>query len=648
MAKSSYKQRFGGLALAVVLLLHSQHDRHFFAVAGETDGDWVGQHPAGVNGQKAVARGQGIESSLDETATDTEFSTIQSVTGEDKTSAVLNEDGAGAEGELAVESSQAHRFRRAKAACRIVAAVLVLSILGRSLVSSGRAALRKELSHLQKLEALVPVAEKLSTVLGTPESGRLWGELKAMLPEVRQTLSEAEAQLAEKSRFRIDLSKKPYREIIGRVKDVVSRTSESIAALHRNARDELLVSQNIRGIELSGIGPYQKKIEKIMGADYAKAYVTLVESQEAHVGKILQAANQVIMQSSDRPLFVDYRDGPSLLATLHDFEKLRHLARARDTVQTIMDKLAYAGNEPLRVVVGTDIRSTLHEFSALHDMLNGFLEKGSYGAQQVRRIAMQGKRILEFDIGPLSRQYRGCEDFRELLDLHSKFWDFAENASKFLALPEDSLIPQLEGEDKRRLYEKVHPLITEVAKHAEGVRFAASSRRPTSDHKGEGLWENPVRLCQRMKQTFFQMTEKVVLDAQDAANACEQIFYEISDQDSAQDLYRKFMLAFREDSKAAKGLKNLDAICGQGNLLGVLEADIMKSLEVVDAVNVADVNPKSAAAKLITSQKMAVAKDVAALGEAGSLSAIAEAAARIREAAVSIQLAACDGTLLQF
>ncbi|KAL8445400.1 hypothetical protein Emed_005667 [Eimeria media] len=647
MPKSSYKPRLGWLMVAVVLLLHSQHDQPFSALAGDTDDAGASQNPAGINDQKAAARNHGAEATLNETVTDADFSTLQGLTGEDKASAVFNEDGMDAKGELAVERHQVQRLRCAKAAYRIAAAVLVLSILGRFFGSSGRAALRKELSHLQKLEALVPVAEKLSAAVSTHESDRLWSAVKAMLPEVRQTLSDAEAKLAEKSRLRIGLSKKPYQEIIGRIRDIASRTSKAISDLHQNARDELVVSQNICGAELSEIGPYQKAIERIMGADYAKAYVTFVESQEAHVEKILQEANQVMTQSWKRPLFVGYRDGPSLLATLHDFNKLRLLASARDTVQKIMDELASAGNEPLRMVVGTEIKSFMHELSATHGMLEDFLARAGLEAQQARHAAVQGRGILDLEITTFHKNYKNCSEIKDLLELHNNFGNAAKRASRLLALPEVGLVPERLGEDKRQLYGKVHSLIKEVANHAEGVRQEASSRRPAPHHEAEGPREYPVRLCQRMKETLFQMTEKVILDAQDAANACEEVVHGTSDQDSSQDLYRKAVLALREDSKATKELRKLDAIRGQGNLLGFIEADIKNSLEAVDAVDVTDMSPKSANAKLITSQKQAIAKDLAAVREAGSLSAIAEAAARIREAAFSIQLAASDGALPQ-
>ncbi|KAL8447120.1 hypothetical protein Emed_004596 [Eimeria media] len=647
MAKSSYKPRLGWLMLAVVLLLHARYDQPSFASAGETDGDGASQHPAGVKGQKAGLRGQGIEETLGETVTDADFSTIQSVTGEDKTFAGYNEEGMDAKDGLVVERNQGQRFTRAKAACRIVAAVVVLSILGRLLVSSGRARLRKELSRLQRLEALVPVAEKLSAAVGTQESDRLWSAVKAMLPEVRQTLSDAEAKLAEKSRLRIGLSKKPYQEIIGRIRDIASRTSKAISDLHQNARDELVLSQTIRGTELSGIGPYQETIERIMGADYAKAYVTFVESQEAHVEKILQTANLVITQASERPLFVGYRDGPSLLATLHGLDKLRLLTSARDTVQKTLNSVAYAGNEPIRIVIGTEMKSAQHQFTTASEMVTDFLGRGGSAAQQVKNMAQHGRTVLMEEVKYLLKGYKSCGNFKELLKMHNLFWSASERAGRFMALPEASLIPELQGEERGQLYAKVHSLMKEVANHAEGVRQDAFSRRPAPHHEAEGLWEYPVRLCETMKQILIQMTEQVVSDVQDAANACEAVIYEMSDQDSSRDLYEKALLAYREDTKAATGLKSLDAICGQGNLLGAIEADIKKSLEVVDAVDVTDMSPKSANAKLITSQKQAIARDVAALGGARSLSAIAEAAARIREAAFSIQLAASDGALPQ-
>ncbi|KAL8447121.1 hypothetical protein Emed_004597 [Eimeria media] len=408
MAKSSCKPRLGWLTLVVVFLLNSHYDQPFLALAGETNDDGASQHFASVNDQKAGLRGQGMEATLGEAATDADLSTIQSVTGEDKNSAALNEDEVDVKDQPVLGKYHFRGTRRARAACRIVATVLVLAIIGRLLVPSQRAALREGTARLQRLEALVPVAEKLCATVGTPRSHELFSAVETLLPGIRQALVEAEAKLKEEGRVRFPVFGKPYQETMSCIQDIANQTSKTITALHKHARQELIKSKKIDGNKHSGVGSFKNELERLMGADYAKAFITSAESQEALVDEIVQAYKEVVFRSNARPVFANHRDGHLLIETIQDLEVAERLANARDTAQKFTERLENEASKLLSRAKDQIIRGPQGASKTLLTAVSAQLEEIAKHAQSMIEKSFDWQDSLDRDYSESLQRTSHC------------------------------------------------------------------------------------------------------------------------------------------------------------------------------------------------------------------------------------------------
>ncbi|KAL8447119.1 hypothetical protein Emed_004595 [Eimeria media] len=646
MAKSSYKPRLGWLMLAVVLLLHARHDQPSFASAGETDGDGASQHPADVKGQKAGLRGQGIEATLGEAATDADFSTVQSATGNDKNSAVLNDDEVNAKGQPVPGKFHARGTRRARTACRIVAAVLVLAILGRSLVFSGRARLRKELRRLQKLEALMPVAEKLCATVGTPQSRQLFSAVEALLPEIRQALSEAEAKLKEQSRFRIPFSEKPYEETISSLQDIRSRTCKAITALHTNARYELTVSKKINGKKHSAVGSFKGQLERLVGADYANAFIMFAESQEAAVDDILQAYKKVVFRSNARPVFAKHRDGHLLVATIRDLEVADRLASARDAAQKFLERLESKAFELLERTVRQHMRNVIHEHQLLIKGLKTFVEyvHGSKDSQVERHIK-QAEDFLENKITVALRNLDTCKTLEDVLEQYGRFCGAADEASKLLSRAKDQLIrgPQIAI---KTLHKAVSDQLEEIAEHAQSMARESLESQDALDRDFFMCLGN-ISYCMKATNTFSQSQLKLDGSVRAAIEACKRLHEEKKIQYTTDELLNRLMLAIDEDSKARKAIETLFGNRANVHLVWIMDDAIAMSVKTINELGAKHASPTTASEKFIATQKKSMMKDLGALKKTESLSTIAETAARLRKAAHLVQLAAYEGAVPQ-
>ncbi|KAL8428681.1 hypothetical protein ACSSS7_007070 [Eimeria intestinalis] len=621
MAKLNYKPHFGCLVLVVLFLLPSQPDQRLTVYA---------------EGARADATQQ-IESAVGGTSTGTEFSTVESV-------AFENEDAVDGSVGLGVERDEVRRMRRAKTAGGIVAAVVLLVVLHRLLAPSGHAQLREEIAHLRKLEALVPTAEKLGAVVGSVESFQLWSAVEALLPEMKQTLTAAEAKLAEQNQSQIDSPKESYPDTLDRVRDVMSRTSTAIAALHKNALDELARLGDVVELERSapsGFESLKNEMERLMGADFAEAFVTYAESQEAHVEKMLQESKEVASRSKGKALFANYNDEPLLLATINDYERVWPFVSACGTAETFMKRLESDGFNAIRATAQIAISDTTFRQKIHMQAMNVFFMGEIPGLEdsQISEVVQTAGKFWASQFLSIYSEFQGCKTIKEALDAHDKILDAAVSIADQLAFLEGQPIPDLPAEERHRLHLAVTDTLSNISRFARERKGASEQWRQQLKRELDEI-NSRNSFCPGMTRTLNQAFSAHDSNVRAAAESAKQAASSIASGSSPRSMYEKTVLAISQDSRAAEALADLKATCESLFLLRLFEDDIAKSLNLISAVKVKDLDPKHPTAKLVISKKLAIEKELAALKGARSLTRIAEATARIREAASSIQSAA--------
>ncbi|KAL8445399.1 hypothetical protein Emed_005666 [Eimeria media] len=644
MAALRWKSRLSWLALEFMFLLHLQQNSQLVASSVEVEKN-TDRGEVNEGGGVRISGPHGVEPASNDSAIRGDLPlTLQNVAGANLASPIATEVGTYGVGQLSVEGGRARTSRGVKAA--FLGLALALATLGGVVMLSGQSPLEKSALKLRKLKALVPIAEVLSNAVGTDESQRLWGAVEALLPELRQTLDAADAQLAGQSILFSRSSSESHQELIARIQDLSKRISEAIAPVHKVARQELeTLVKGITPIETSGLTFFEEHLGRAAGLQYAKAFVTYVRSQEAHVDDLIQTATHVVTRSNGRPCFSDYLDGPLLLATVHDFGYIRGVVSARGVAHRQVKDAKESCVKALCSTMSVEITSAKNEYRTLIEGLMAFFEDSEMQTeahQQMMSDLATASSLLNSDLNPLLAQISPDLPVEKLLGMHENFWMVARKVTALLTLPEQELIPEEVGDRKARVRQSLSSLMKKVVEQVESVKVEASSLAKRSKQQAVEA-ESRGDFCPHVALTLDCLMEKLEADAQQATNSSEALCRRVSEEAMVKPLYCTMVDAFNEGSKAAKRLREMNAVSGYADLLQVMERGIKGRIKMVTDVN-ADATTST---KLINDHKEAVKKELENLRQATALPQVAEAAARIEKASHLVAYAVYDGIVSQ-
>ncbi|KAL8273607.1 hypothetical protein Esti_002429 [Eimeria stiedai] len=603
MATWKLKPHCGCLAWAVWLFLHSQQNQRLIGFAGDSNENVVGGPLPGDEEGLAGVGDQDFQHVSDEPATFEATPLLpRSSAGESGNLGVADEDGREALRGVVVEGARARIIRSTKTLLQIISLLVLLVTIVRVLVISGQAALQHSASPLRRLEALMPTVETLSVAVGTPESQRLWAAVEVLLPELRQTLSSAEAKVTERRFFLFGRIGGQYRDLMDRVHSNVEKVTEAIAALHRTARDQVeAMAKSLPGIKASEFATLEGQLGKAVGSEFARAFVMFVDAQEAQAGRILRAARLLVVRSYRMPIFVDERDKALLNATIHNIDQMKQLLSAREVVQRHIEEARKSCAEVLASTLRAELVAAAHYYRTLLKGMSIFFERPE--------LQSEGDQLIRH------------------------------------GLEKKQVIHEGQGDDRLRVQKEASNLMEEAADYA-GVmsRQAQDLMNEIKQRQAEVLGGS---FCPNVVRTIDLLMERLHADAEENAKLCRQVADHLGGDDAVENLFGTLMEGLTKYSRVFKTVRGMQDVRGYVDLLQMIETDISSSLDIIIGVKVDNMDSESSSAKAIISAKDEVAKELAALEEVVALPRAAEGAARISEAALSAAFAQYEGIVSQ-
>ncbi|KAL8445397.1 hypothetical protein Emed_005664 [Eimeria media] len=649
MGSSKLKPRCGCLALAVWFLLHLQQEYSLVAFAGDSNEEVLGSSVRTDEENLADVRIQEFQQVADEAAVLEATERLSgNVDREDGDLGAADEDASGATSETMLEGDRARMIRNANRVFGVVAGVVLLATIVRILAINGKAAFQDSASRLRKLQALTPTAETLSVAVDTPESESLWAAVKALLPEIDQTLGLAEAKLTKPGFFFFGRYGRQYRDLMNRVQSNVGKLTEAIAALHTHALDQLeVMAKSIPGLKSRRFAALEDELGQALGSDYAKAFVTFFESREAQTDQILRATSSVIDQSNKVPMFANEGDKASLIATIHNIDEMRRLLRAHNLMQRQMETLEESCNQALTFTFRVDLMAAAHEYKLLFKGMSIFLEQpelqGEAG-QLIRRNVETGEEFRDEYFQRLWTKSTKDLSIEERLDVYAMLRQFTERLAELSTLPEKQVIPEGQGDDRLRLQKEVHKLMKEAADYVGVVSQQAQDAMNRMQREVEA---RTTPFCPNLMSFYERSMEMLCADTHDNAKLCREIADQLDGDAASESLFDTLRKGLSKGSKVSKMYTRMLAEQGYVDLLRLIEADVGRSLDVLNGVNVDNMDPESNRTKLIIRAKDEVAQELANLKEAVALRRIAEVAASINQVASSAAFAEYAETVLQ-
>ncbi|KAL8273610.1 hypothetical protein Esti_002432 [Eimeria stiedai] len=120
------------------------------------------------------------------------------------------------------------------------------------------------------------------------------------------------------------------RALLSKVLDNMTKASEAIAALRKNAREAVeALAKSMRGSMPTGL-----QAREALGGEFAQAFVRFIDLNESRVDKILRTASLVVERSNRMPAFEGYADEPLLVVTPEDITHIGGLVSQGDYVQS--------------------------------------------------------------------------------------------------------------------------------------------------------------------------------------------------------------------------------------------------------------------------------------------------------------------------
>ncbi|KAL8430614.1 hypothetical protein ACSSS7_005833 [Eimeria intestinalis] len=647
------KQRLGCLAWLPVLLLHCQQDQHVIASSASEHEEFSRFASLPVNeGVSLVAEGQGPEAYANEPAVSKDRETY-SLTPFDENgrSEVPRADSDVAQGGVLIERERAPAIRRVKLAVGMSLLAALLAMIGGVFLVQVEIALLTAASELRRLEALIPSAEKLSIAVGTSESRRLWASVEALLPELKQTLAEVNKQSAESglpAYFSLLRQRGQRRELLNKVLHNVAETSEAVAALHKHARKEVeALGKSLRASQPTGLQARAGQLGKALGGEFAQAFVSFIGLNELRVDSILRTAGLLVERSNSMPAFTGYADEPLLLITIEDVTHIRRLVCQRDYVQSRIEGVTNLCARSLETVLRAEAVAAETENILLIDGVA--LVYGQHRPHEEAHHSgpdlQAAKMVLTAELPQLTRNITKGSSIEHLLDLHAALHDMIAKISSFLSVPGEQDMLGGGAHDSSFLREQAASLMIDAENWAQQVN--SQTYQLLSLLKDRVGGRRKAAYCPGVLEKVAQLAQKMSELSNLSLQTCRDVADELHSDNDVPELLGTLKKGLMEGGNVSKRYAALQALRAQLDLLSFVEADVGLSVEMMNGVETDKLKDDTSSAKLISSARTLVARELEALKAAEDVATAVARGGRLSEAVYSAMFAKHEGTCLQ-
>ncbi|KAL8444415.1 hypothetical protein Emag_005510 [Eimeria magna] len=656
MVTSKSKQHLGCLAWLLVLVLHSRQS-HLVVASSERGNEEFrvsGSLPVNDNGPPDIG-GQERQARASESAvSENQGLFLLMPVDEDVKPEAVSADWGVAQGEVSREGDRARAVRRLKLALKLAPLVALLVMLGGVFLVQVEVAMSSSASKLRRLEALMPSAEKLSIAVGTSKSQQLWASVEGLLPELRQTLAEADKKSSE-SHFSAYASlvrdRAERRELLNKVRQNLTKVSEAVAALHKHAREELeVLAKGIRPRQPTRLQARQAQLGRALGSAFADAFVRFIDLKESRVDRILRTASMVLDRSNKMPAFTSYADEPLLLITLEDITHMRRLVSQRDYLQSRIEGITKSCARLLGSVLRAEVGAAEQEQRMLFEGVSVVFElSGQHTTdaegKDFEQNLQAAQAVLKVELPQLSRSIKKGLSIEELLDVHAALHDMTTRLTSFLSLSGQQNVPEGGVHAKSWLREQISKAMREAERRAHDVNSQA--RQLVSLIEERVARARTATFCPGVLEGVAKLAQRLREGADLSLQTCREVADDFHSDKELPNVLETLRKGLAEVSNVSKKYATLQALQTHLDLLSYAEADVSLSVEMMKGVTVELLNADSSSAKLISSARTLVTRELEALKTAQDLGAAVSGGARLSEAVYSAMFAVHEGMCAQ-
>ncbi|KAL8273609.1 hypothetical protein Esti_002431 [Eimeria stiedai] len=511
---------------------------------------------------------------------------------------------------------------------------------GYSLISEAQLKFSASISNLRRLEALMPTAHRLFIAVDTRESQLLWTAVEKLLPDLTRTLSTAEAKSQEPSFFLVGLLTGEYRNLLQRVNENAKKASEAIAALHRNAREQLeVMAKSITKITSPRFWSLKDQLGKVLGFRTAEAYVAFVNLQEARGESILRMMREVIERSNKTPVFEGDMDEALLRITMQHVEHLKQMVIARDDVLTRIVRATTSCAEAVASTMRAEIMATEQRHRTLLLGISYFFEQSELQIDVLERLLANSQAataILNEEFSSILGRISEDLPIEELLGLHKEFREVLALLTTLSALPEKQVLPEGQADERSLLRKNLSGVMKAAVNHAAILKLHVHT---VAEQIKQSVNEaRKVTIFPTAMEDICRLAEKYSGDAEGAAASCRQIADQLDSDDQLGSLFEAWMKGVEESTEVSRRYTLLQSLRGVYDLLKIYEADVSTSLAIINAVDVSGVDLEDSSGRKIFSLKEEAATVQALVADSADVYKLSSGAINIRRAADSVGL----------
>ncbi|KAL8444414.1 hypothetical protein Emag_005509 [Eimeria magna] len=632
MVKLKRTSQLRCLTWLLVLLLLLQQNQRVAASAGNGDGGsrGGGALPAkDANVQEAqlhvddpaVAKGEPLPS--------------QRSLGHDERHFVLDEDSGGETVRVELGSGRAKVIRRVALGVGLVATLLVLAVGAYVSMVQAEMVFTASTSNLRRLQALMPTAQKLFITVDTPKSARLWTAVKELLPELTKTLDAAEAKSKESRFFSVGLLTGEYSDLLRRVDGTVEKVSQAVAALHKEAREELnVIAERITEITSPQLWQLRDQVKAVLGFSIAEPYVNFVLLQESRGQNISHTVREVLERSNRRPVFESGMDEALLLITQEDVAQLKRMFIARDDALTRIVNATTSCTHAFASTMRAEIMAAEQQHRVLVTGLSFFFQQSELPSDVKQRLRANFEKamlILNEDFPSLLGSISADVSIEGLSGIYKTYKEKLDTLTKLTALAENQVLLEGQGDERSQLQTSLAVLMKGAAAHAGMIvqqvhTLADHIKQKVDEASKESVFLGTLK-------DFAALAQKYSENAKDAATSCRKLADQLESGEEIGNLFEIFMKGVEGSSRASNRYKLLVALQGGLDLLQIYDADVMSSLAIMESLDVDSADVDSARARELVSLKDEVLTLQALAGNAPYLLKASTAAIDLRKAA---------------
>ncbi|KAL8430615.1 hypothetical protein ACSSS7_005834 [Eimeria intestinalis] len=631
MAKLTRTSQLSCLAWLLVLFLQLQQSQHVAASAGNEDDDSPNMEAL----PEQDAEVQEDQVNVDVPAVvEEESSPAQPFSTQDGRQAVVDEDEGLRPGHVQTGSDRGRLFRRVAVRVGLTGVLLALALAAYVSMVEAHFKFSASITNLRKLEALLPTAQRLFIAVDTRESARLWFAIKDLLPELSKTLSTAKAKSQDRRFFVAGLLTGEYADHLKRVDETAEKISRAIAALHKNAREELkVIAARTTEIPSSQLQRVKDQLQKVLGFGIAVPYVDFVGMQESRGYGIVRTIRTVVERSEKSPVFEGGMDEALLQITLKDVDFLKRMFVARDDALTRMANAQLSCTRVFASTLRAKITAAEQQYRTLVTGLSFFLQQLELPSDIKQLLTADFEKvmaILNEAFPPLLGSISENVSINDLSAISTDFEGILASLTELTALPERQVLPEGQGDQRTQLRANLATLMKGAAEHAElilnQVQILANDIRGKVEASKDSFFPSTLK-------GMYGLAEKYSGTAEEAAESCRKLADQLESDQEVQSLFDTFMQGVEESKKVFSERQSLLALQGGFELLEKYEADVRASLALIDALEVDSAVVEGKSARKLVSLKDEATTIQALAGNAPYLHKASMAANEIRRAA---------------